>query len=270
VSADNCLSLVKLDRSGEVKLIVGSAGEAGYVDGEFGDARFNALGGTLCSSDGKSIYVSDRLNLRIRCVDLVNGTVSTVATFQEPMSRFDPSDVPEMLCFDRRRTPPESALYIGTQNLLHRLQLSETASDVFRFQIDAAAGARVMSALLRDLWYIVASYIAEREPSLTAVAGCHVSWVVAMLPSYDLLISTADRCTLAVLDTQNGDKRIIAGKPGMAGLTDGPADTALLAVFTCLALDETRRCVYLPGFGIIRRVSLPFQFFHSPPQFVSP
>jgi hypothetical protein len=270
ISADNCLALVKLDWSGGVELTVGSNSEAGYVEGKFTDARFKSVSEPLCSLDGKSVYVCDRLNRRVRRLNLVDGIVSTVVAFQDPMSVHGPSGVPKMLCFDRRQTPPESALYVATQNLLHRIQLPETVSDVFHYRIARAAGARVMSALLRDLWYIVASYLAESAPSLSVVAGDHCTLVVAMLPSYDLLVSNDDQCILAVLDTQTGDKRLIAGRPGISGVRDGPADAALLPEFSSLALDETRRCVYLPGNGVIRRVSLPFQFFVSPPQFVSP
>jgi hypothetical protein len=153
---------------------IGSPFERGCVDGKFNEARFDFVGGTLGSSDGKSLYVCDRHNLKIRHIDLTNQKVCTVATF------FQLLEMPEMLCFDRR-VPCESVLYIATRNTLRRLKLPESASDVFRYCIDAVAGSRVLSALLRYLWYIVASYLAEITPSLTEVPGSHRTSVVAML-----------------------------------------------------------------------------------------
>jgi hypothetical protein len=255
--------------SGDLKLTVGSPVASGYVDGKFSEARFHLVGGTLCSSDGKSLYVCDRLNLKIRHVDLINESVSTVATlYQSPQPSL--YQFPEMLCFDRRILPSDSVLYVATRDTLCRLQLPESVSDVLRYRIDAVTDARVMSALLRDLWYIVASYLAEVTPSLTQVPGSHRTSVVSMLPSYDILVSTDDHYALAVIDPDAPDreKRVIAGKPRK----HDPDNTARLEDITGLALDETRRCVYLSGIALktIRRVSLPFQFFVSPPQFVSP
>ena len=62
--------------SGEVKVLAGTNGKAGLIDGDASSAMFNGPIGVAVDEDGK-IFVSDTYNDRIRVIE--NGQVSTMA-----------------------------------------------------------------------------------------------------------------------------------------------------------------------------------------------
>jgi sugar lactone lactonase YvrE len=69
-------SIKKLDAAGKLITVAGSDGQAGYVDGEVTQARFNAPIGIAVAEDA-TIYVADTYNDRIRKIH--DGKVSTLA-----------------------------------------------------------------------------------------------------------------------------------------------------------------------------------------------
>jgi sugar lactone lactonase YvrE len=62
----------------EVEQVIGGL-ESGFVDGDFGSARFYRPQGMALSADGRILYVADTENHAIRAVDLVDEMVDTVA-----------------------------------------------------------------------------------------------------------------------------------------------------------------------------------------------
>lgn len=66
----------KIDQSGQVTLVAGTVGEAGYKDGIAGESYFNEPIG-IAMSEGGILYVADSGNQRIR--QIKDGQVSTLA-----------------------------------------------------------------------------------------------------------------------------------------------------------------------------------------------
>lgn len=67
---------------GATSLVAGS--DSGFADGTGSSARFNAPWGLALSDDGRTLYVADRGNHRIRAVDLATNTVTTIAGAGSP------------------------------------------------------------------------------------------------------------------------------------------------------------------------------------------
>lgn len=66
----------KIDRTGKVTLVAGTAGKSGFADGDAGSSLFNGPIGIAVGEDGK-LFVADTYNDRIRVIE--NGKVSTLA-----------------------------------------------------------------------------------------------------------------------------------------------------------------------------------------------
>jgi sugar lactone lactonase YvrE len=69
--------IIVTDFEGNVSLVVGT-GEAGLVDGEKTEARFDHPQGMALSVNGGKLYVADTENHAIREIDLASGRVTTV------------------------------------------------------------------------------------------------------------------------------------------------------------------------------------------------
>src|SRR4051812_8994170 len=69
---------IDVSGAGAVKLLAGSA-KTGFADGFGSAARFYYARGILCSPDGRTLFVADHDNCRIRAVDTRTGAVTTVA-----------------------------------------------------------------------------------------------------------------------------------------------------------------------------------------------
>jgi hypothetical protein len=77
----------RIDVSGSVRTVAGSAGVRGTADGLAGDARFNAPSGLAFGADG-ALYVSELENDTIRRID-ASGRVTTVAGAAKQAGRLD-------------------------------------------------------------------------------------------------------------------------------------------------------------------------------------
>jgi sugar lactone lactonase YvrE len=65
-------------RNGVVETIAGN-GVAGFADGLAQNARFDTPTALALSDDGRFLFVADTFNNRIRVIDLLNNTVTTLA-----------------------------------------------------------------------------------------------------------------------------------------------------------------------------------------------
>ncbi|MCL2033167.1 MAG: hypothetical protein FWG94_00385 [Oscillospiraceae bacterium] len=72
---NNCIR--KIDKDGNAVTIAGNPQKTGYIDGDASKALFINPGGIAVSNDGKTIYVADTGNHRIRKIE--NGQVTTIA-----------------------------------------------------------------------------------------------------------------------------------------------------------------------------------------------
>ena len=77
---NNCVR--KIDPAGVVTTIAGNTGKAGFADGDAATALFRDPAGIAVSADGRTIYVADTGNHKIRKIQ--NGAVSTVAGVAGP------------------------------------------------------------------------------------------------------------------------------------------------------------------------------------------
>lgn len=68
----------KVRRDGIVSTLAGD-GQAGFADGDASTARFNQPYGLALDVTETTLYVADYLNHAIRAIDLISGTVSTLA-----------------------------------------------------------------------------------------------------------------------------------------------------------------------------------------------
>jgi sugar lactone lactonase YvrE len=70
--------------TGAVSTLAGTSGEIGSVDGELGAARFNRPG--RITTDRVNLYLTDTFNRIIRKIDILTGTVTTIAGTAGPLS----------------------------------------------------------------------------------------------------------------------------------------------------------------------------------------
>ena len=90
VSDTNHHRIVVSDFEGRVQEVIGD-GQAGLVDGGFGEARFRQPQGLALSADGRVLYVADTENHAVRAVDFEAETVVTVAGTGEQSRDYSPS-----------------------------------------------------------------------------------------------------------------------------------------------------------------------------------
>src|SRR5436189_3610062 len=77
-SDSNHHRLIVATADGQILEVIG-AGEAGFEDGDYGQARFFRPQGVCLDADGQTLYVADTENHAIRQVDLASRKVSTLA-----------------------------------------------------------------------------------------------------------------------------------------------------------------------------------------------
>ncbi len=101
----------------QVTLIAGDA-KGGYVDGVGVKARFSSIHGLLCHPNGRTLFVCDALNHRIRMVDIASRLVTTIAGDGKTETR-DGTGLkcslhsPQQIVFDRSlNVKPNSVLLI--------------------------------------------------------------------------------------------------------------------------------------------------------------
>lgn len=106
---------------GQTYLVAGT-GEAGFADGKASEAKFNKPAGITVDSSGKNLYIADTNNQRIRKIDLLNNTVSTVvgngtAGYRDAIGTAAVLSFPEYL-----KMGADDILYF-TESGSHRLRL---------------------------------------------------------------------------------------------------------------------------------------------------
>ncbi len=107
-----------------------AGGESGYADGVGGAAQFACVDHLLCSVDGKTLFVSDTQNRRLRAVNPKTQSVTTVCGDGETETRdgvgLDASLArPFQLCFDRSplTTAAGSVIFIASRGGIRRFEV---------------------------------------------------------------------------------------------------------------------------------------------------
>eukprot|EP00238_Polyblepharides_amylifera_P012974 CAMPEP_0196599160 /NCGR_PEP_ID=MMETSP1081-20130531/94711_1 /TAXON_ID=36882 /ORGANISM="Pyramimonas amylifera, Strain CCMP720" /LENGTH=516 /DNA_ID=CAMNT_0041924915 /DNA_START=707 /DNA_END=2257 /DNA_ORIENTATION=+ len=78
-SGNDCIRALSLASGIVITIAGGGAGSRGFHDGSAESARFAWPYGVAVSPDGRTVYVADSGNNRIRTIDVLSGTVSTIA-----------------------------------------------------------------------------------------------------------------------------------------------------------------------------------------------
>ncbi|MGC8500788.1 MAG: beta-propeller fold lactonase family protein [Leptospirillia bacterium] len=195
--------------SATVTTIAGVNHHARFRDGNGTAARFNNPEGLAISSDGKTLYIADSRNNRVRKMDLGTGAVSTLAGRPFPGSN-DGVGTSAGLYGPRALalTPDGKTLYISDSgnNMIRKLDLTTGA-------VTTVAGKGALTAGLDDGIGVAASF---RDPRGIALSS--------------------DGTVLYVADTRNNLIRKIvlatnavstlAGHPGFPGVEDGAGSSA--------------------------------------------
>ncbi len=223
----------------QVTLIAGDA-KIGYADGVSSNARFHNIAGLLCHPNGKTLFVCDQQNNRIRKIDLTSGAVTTIAGDGKKATR-DGTGVEcsiyasQQIVFDRSpNLKPNSVLIVTSEKAIRR------------FDIETG----VMTTL-------------KLKTSIDPIA-------VVVTPSGHLIVSCFLTRSLYSIDLTAGEVVRIAGG-GKAGFADGVASDAFFTSIYGMAVIEREQCLYSCDFTNhrIRRITLPPHLFHgsaaSPP-----
>ncbi len=184
--------------------------------------------GLLCHPNGKTLYVSDFSNHRIRKIDLTTLVVTTVAgdgkreTYDGMSSCIDYS---KQLVFDRSwNAKPYEVLLIASYRMLLRF--------------DTETG--VIST-----------------PQFRTSIGFN-TWATAYTPSGHLIVSCSATQSFYSMDVSTGDVVAICGT-GKAGFADGIGLAAKFHSVVGLVLNEREQCLYACDHdnNRIRRITLP-------------
>ncbi len=215
-------------KTDQVTLIAGDAKE-GYGDGVGSNARFRQITGLLCHPNGKTLYVADCSNNRIRAVDLTSQNVSTLIG-DGKQERRDGTGVnsslyyPRQIVFDRSpNVKPNSVLLISSCNAIRR------------FDTETAVLTSLESGYLDP-------FPMTFTPTGHLIVGCRAT---------DSLHCFTDTGVVQ-----------IAGS-GQEGFADGAGGVAQFASPSGLAVVANEQCLYVSDSlnHRIRRVTLPPQLF---------
>ncbi len=219
----------------QVSLIAGDTTE-GYADGVGPNARFKDVAGLVCHPNGKTLYLSDHQNDRIRMVDLTTRSVTTIAGDGKAATR-DGTGVncslyrPREIVFDRSpNVKPNSVLLIASYEFVRRFDITTGVVATLKFE----------NSTLNSL-------------ALVYTAGGHLiasCWATESMYSIDPLTSGLVR---------------LAGS-GIRGFADGEAAKAAFSGITGLVVIDREQCVFACDYWNqrIRRITLPPQFFAGP------
>jgi len=273
--------------SGEVTTFAGSPLLPGSADGPVANALFSSPQDAVTDKEG-DVYIADSGNHTIRKIEVTTGTVSTFAGLQgetgatdgpSGMARFN---TPRALCFDS-----QGNLWVAdSQN--HTIR--RIGTDGLVSTVAGTAGAwgwadgKGAEARFDDPSGIAASaagivYISDRDNhvirkltpdgTVTTLAGTprkagsangtgqqarfRQPQKIALDHQGDILVADSQNALVRKV-APDGQVSNFAGKAGIPGYKDGPADVALLNLPSGIAVDPSG-IVYVADGYVIRRIA---------------
>ena len=223
----------------QIVTIAGANHHARWRDGNGTAARFNNPEGIVVSPDGKTLYIADSRDNRIRKMDLSTSAVSTIAGRSFPGSNDGVGDraglyAPKGIAI----SPDGKTLYFSDSgnNMIRKIDLATNT-------VSTVAGKGALAAGMDDGIGIAASF---EDPRGLAI--------------------TSDGSILFVADTRNNLIRKIvlatnsvstlAGHPGFPGTEDGAGSSAFFNQPTTLALSGNTLYVGDSSNASIRSIDL--------------
>ncbi len=240
---------------GETVRLVAGHETYGYRDGVSEDVRFHIVEGIICAQDGKTLYISDAVNHRIRTVLVTTRTVMTIAGGEpviDPKSG-SPRSIdgvnlnarfsrPQKLTFDRAPTtgtdtPAESRIYIASDGGIRRFDL--------------------LSGLV--------STLPLNSPSakhrIVSVRG------ISCTPTGHLIVTGSSDHSVYCVNPLTSEVDKLAGiNQSGGGYADGPAASVAMFSYPCAVTidpDERYALVCDNGNHRIRRLPLPKRCFEA-------
>ncbi len=239
----------------QVTLIAGDE-KGGFVDGVGSNARFCQIAGLLCHPNGKTLFVCDSENHRIRKVDLTSRTVTTIAGDGKHDGR-DGSGMncsifaPQQLGFDRSANVTSNSVLFITSFLAIR-----------RFDISTG----ILTTLFDGPTYCTRKGLAINEmmfDSLRQFSPCGL----VNTPSGHLIVSCNTTSSLFLIDPSVPAPELI--RVAGAGKDDFGIEPIITREFGDvhgLVVAGSDRCLYVSDSwtATISRITLPAQLFVAP------
>ncbi len=226
----------------EVTLIAGD-GTEGFADGVGSKARFYGVSGMLCHPDGKTLYLCDKFNRRLRKVDLPSQTVTTIAGdglqgIRDGKGLDCSVTSPVQLVFDQSPNVKPNSVFLFACSIGLR-----------RYDIETGAVTTIKFALADKIHFDFSS--------------------LAWAPSGHLVVGGRESFATGVylIDVQTASIVRVAGKESMGQwYAEGGPTEAQFTELTGIAINEREHCLFTTDYdnNRIRRITLPPEIFAAP------
>ncbi|MCC7202780.1 MAG: hypothetical protein IT393_09015 [Nitrospirae bacterium] len=223
IADSNNHTIRRLDiQTGEVITLAGKAGESGISDGSLLNARFSYPSGLYLK--GGELFVSEIGNDLIRVIDLINGTVITLAgTPRVPGFLDGPPGI------GRFNSPAEIAIagdYIYVTDMNNNTIRSVNISTG---EIETIAGAPSYTGATDD------AGVNSRFSTPGGIA----------IDGNTLYVADTYNHLIRKVDGETGEVTTIAGKAGVSGATDSSESSAVFNSPTDVIADESGNFIYI-------------------------
>jgi len=213
---------VLFTQSGEVITLAGKAGEKGSANGSLADARFSYPSGLVIKAD--ELFVSELGNDLIRVIDLVQGTVNTIAGTSQVVGS---SDGPPGI--GKFNSPSGLAmagdyLYVADMN-----NNTIRSVNISTGEIATIAGAPLYTGATDD----------SGDNSRFSTPGG------ITMDGSNLYIADTFNHTIRKVDAETGEVTTLAGKAGVSGTTDSSESSAIFYSPTDVIADENGEYIYI-------------------------
>ncbi|MEX2238139.1 MAG: Ig-like domain-containing protein [Dehalococcoidia bacterium] len=203
-SANSVIRRIELDADGgspETSLVAGSPGQAGLVDAVGTDARIGGQGATL-TLVGDVIYFADLSNRRIRKLDLITGTVSTIAGNGANAVTDNANGANASFSGLGEITSDGSELYVTDLTFLRTINLTAP------FEVDTIAGVASPAGYSDNSDPLAAELPNPRGLAFNSLDG-------------NLYFGDTEAATIRRMNLATGAISTIAGTPNQPGSVDG-------------------------------------------------
>ncbi|EOD32831.1 hypothetical protein EMIHUDRAFT_78111, partial [Emiliania huxleyi CCMP1516] len=215
----------KIDTSGGVTTTLAGSGTDTFADGTGTAASFNFPSGVAVSPDGRTLYVADTFNHRIRKIDTSGGVTTTLAgsgtgTFADGTGTAASFNYPAGVAV----SPDGMTVYVGDY-LNHRIRKIDTSDGV----TTTLAGSGTPA--FADGTGTAASFNYPVGVAVSPVGGT-------------LYVADYDNHRIRTIDTSGGDTTTLAGS-GTGGSADGTGTAASFSYPRGVAVSPDGMTVYV-------------------------